>query len=149
MQKQISNNEAETLAIAKEFAQTLNGGEVILLSGDLGAGKSVFVRGVAQYFNIKKRMTSPTFVLYKVYDIENNKIERLVHVDAYRVEAEDLLMAGLNDYFHQPRTVVMVEWGEKLQDYFKEKKEKVTLVEINLPAQAGHSDIIKREINIK
>ncbi len=73
MKKYLSTSEKETMAVARRFAGTLRGGEVVLLEGDLGAGKTTFVRGLARAFGIKEPIRSPTFNLMKVYKI-NKKV---------------------------------------------------------------------------
>lgn len=132
MQKFTSKSEENTLEIAKDFAQTLDGGEVVLLEGSLGAGKSVFVRGVARALGIEKRITSPTFVLMKVYDVlDHATIKRLVHVDAYRVGLDDLEAIGLMEYLTDPVTVVFIEWGEKVKKWLLNNNNKINMVQIN------------------
>ena len=88
----VSNNEKETFKFATDFAKKMQKGAVLGIVGDLGAGKTVFAQGLAKGFNIEARVTSPTFVIMKVYDVKNNdKIKKLVHIDAYRVEGSDEL----------------------------------------------------------
>lgn len=130
MKTYLVKTEEETLRLAAEYAQKLTGGEVVLLNGNLGAGKSVFVRGVARALGVRNRITSPTFVLLKVYPIKNEKIKKLIHVDAYRVSPEDLLAVGLSEYLNNPDTVVMIEWGEKLTKVLKKQKIKIQTIDI-------------------
>jgi tRNA threonylcarbamoyladenosine biosynthesis protein TsaE len=118
MVKIITRSEKETFEFAKKYAQTLKGGEVIGLIGDLGAGKTVFVKGVAAGLGIKKTITSPTFVLMKVYPVRKHKtIKNLVHIDAYRLKGEvwDL---GLNEYLNN-ETAIIIEWPSKIRNYLK------------------------------
>lgn len=130
MKTYLVKTEEETLRLAAEYAQKLTGGEVVLLNGNLGTGKSVFVRGVARALGVRNRITSPTFVLLKVYPIKNEKIKKLIHVDAYRVSPEDLLAVGLSEYLNNPDTVVMIEWGEKLTKVLKKQKIKIQTIDI-------------------
>ncbi|MFA6534511.1 MAG: tRNA (adenosine(37)-N6)-threonylcarbamoyltransferase complex ATPase subunit type 1 TsaE [Patescibacteria group bacterium] len=125
-----TTSEKQTFNLGKKFAKELHGGEVILLSGDLGAGKTVFVKGLAAGLGVKKIITSPTFVLFKVYPIakeqENpsirgagkrtrEQVKYLVHADCYRLaKGGDILDAGLAEYCGRADTVVAVEWGERL-----------------------------------
>ncbi len=113
----ITTSEKQTLALAKKIAGKLKGGEIIGLSGDLGAGKTVFVRGLAQGLGIKSRITSPTFVLMKIYKIKGKtKIKNLVHIDAYRINSyRDITAIGVQEYFYRPDTVVVIEWAEKIK----------------------------------
>ena len=116
MQRFISNSVEETLDIAKEFARGLKGGEVILLEGVLGSGKTVFVKGVAEVLKIDDIITSPSFSVMNIYE---GKL-RLYHFDLYRIddllEIEELLM----DYLYLPESVVMIEWGYKAKDILKD-----------------------------
>lgn len=116
MEEVISNNIQETEKIAQEIAVSLKGGEILALSGDLGAGKTVFVKAVAKYLGIKDTITSPTFVLMKVYDLDYNNLNKLVHIDCYRLEGEeDLTDLGLEDYINN-NNIVVIEWADKINN---------------------------------
>jgi len=117
MKRILINSEEETTALAQHFASTLKGGEIVLMTGDLGAGKSFFVRALANSVGVKKRINSPTFVLMKVYNVEKQIFKKIVHVDAYRVETDDLLNVGLDEYLDDPEAVIFIEWGEKIEDF--------------------------------
>lgn len=107
----------ETEKIAQQVAKQLIGGETIALSGNLGAGKTVFVKFLAKALKIKDTITSPTFVLMKVYDVGYKKISKLVHVDCYRLDGqEDLRDIGLEEYISDQGTVVVIEWADKIQN---------------------------------
>ena len=130
--KKITKSEKETIKFGQSFVKKLKGGEVVLLLGDLGAGKTTFVKGAAKGFGIKKTVTSPTFVLMKVYEISKKQIERLVHIDTYRgMDKKDLEAIGAFEYFGQKGSVCFVEWGEGLEKYLKKKKIKVYIVKIS------------------
>ena len=119
MQKHVTNSEKETFNLAKKLAKEFKGGEVIGLEGNLGAGKTVFVKGLAAGLGIKEVVNSPTFVLMKVYNIENLKfkIVNLVHVDAYRInDSQELIGIGLEDYMGRKDTVTVIEWADKVKD---------------------------------
>ena len=81
-----SHSEEDTYAVAERIAATLNGGETILLSGDLGAGKTTFVKGLAEALGVEEEVTSPTFTLLNVYT--SGRLP-LYHADMYRAEDED------------------------------------------------------------
>ena len=137
--KMITNSTQETIAFGKKFAKTLKGGEVVLLIGDLGSGKTTFVKGVASELGVKNTITSPTFVLMKVYKIKNIKIKKnikvLVHIDAYRgLDLNDLENIGALEYFGEHDTICLVEWGGALEDYCRKKKiifKKISIKNIN------------------
>lgn len=92
---------------------------IFALSGELGAGKTVFVRGVAKGLGIEDNVTSPTFVLMKIYDIPEthaagHTYARLVHMDCYRLEgAEELEVLGWHAYAADPKNIIFLEWPEK------------------------------------
>ena len=106
-----SNSEAETRAIAARLASDLAPGDVLLLSGDLGAGKTAFVRGLAEGLGIDAdEVTSPTFTL--VHEYRGGRLP-LIHVDLYRLDRADLDEIGL-DQDLAARGVTAVEWAERL-----------------------------------
>ncbi len=120
-----THNETETLALARRIASTLKGGDVLLLQGDLGAGKTTFTRGLARALGIKTRIKSPTFTLMHVYRVTRYKLHvtHLVHCDAYRVNnAHALHDIGLMDYLGRPDTVVVIEWGEKIKPLLRGRR---------------------------
>jgi len=134
--KIITNSEKETFAFAKSLAPKARGGEVYALSGNLGAGKTVFVRGFAAGLGIKRNVNSPTFVLMKIYPVKKHKtIKHLCHIDAYRLKsARDLTAIGALDYFSKKDAVCFIEWPENVKkilpkttntikiQYFKDKR---------------------------
>jgi tRNA threonylcarbamoyladenosine biosynthesis protein TsaE len=106
-----SASEADTLAIAARLAGTLEPGAVLLLSGDLGAGKTAFVRGVAAGLGLESdAVTSPTFTL--VHEYRGGRLP-LIHVDLYRLDSADLDEIGLDGDL-AGRGVVAIEWPERL-----------------------------------
>ena len=106
-----SNSEAETRALASRLAADLQPGDVLLLSGDLGAGKTAFVRGLADGLGIDPgEVTSPTFTL--VHEYRGGRLP-LIHVDLYRLDRADLDEIGL-DQDLAAGGVTAVEWAERL-----------------------------------
>ncbi len=123
--KKVFKNEKETLAFAEKFSKTLHGGEVVALVGELGAGKTVFTRGLARGLGIKQKIKSPTFLLMKIYKvkIQNSKVKSLVHVDAYRLSgANELVDIGLLDWLDRPDTVTVIEWADKVSEILRGRK---------------------------
>lgn len=111
-------SEAETSALAQKITTQLKGGDILALSGDLGAGKTTFTKGLAQALGITKTITSPTFAIMNVYQLPTpkNGIKTLVHIDAYRLESPDeILTIGAEDYLGEPDTLCVIEWPEKIQ----------------------------------
>lgn len=120
----ITASEEETRAVAIEFAKTLNAGDVVLLNGDLGAGKTAFVKGVAAYFGLSG-VTSPTYAYLNVYD------DKIYHFDFYRLSSgEDALALGLTDYFNGDN-ICLIEWGENVKDVLPENCKIVNIEKIS------------------
>jgi tRNA threonylcarbamoyladenosine biosynthesis protein TsaE len=115
--KVITKSDKETISFAKKFVNKLKGGEVIGLIGELGAGKTVFTKGVAQGLGIKNTVNSPTFVLMKIYKVTNHKtVKQLCHIDAYRINNPvDLTVIGIEEYFNRPDTITVIEWADKIK----------------------------------
>lgn len=111
--KYISNSAESTEKIAAEFAQGLKGGEIITLDGDLGAGKTAFVRGVACGLGITDRVVSPTFTIVNEY--RHGSIP-LFHFDVYRISsADEMYDIGWDDYINSGG-IVVVEWAVNIED---------------------------------
>ncbi|HBT92449.1 MAG: hypothetical protein UV57_C0045G0008 [Parcubacteria group bacterium GW2011_GWD2_43_10] len=120
-QKFISKSAAQTKLLGIKLAKQLNGNEVIALVGNLGSGKTTFVKGLAKGLGVKDVITSPTFVLMKNYKAKHKTIKNFVHVDCYRIPGIELTAIGLGDFLNQADTVVAIEWAEKLPKKFKPK----------------------------
>jgi len=106
----VTNSPAETEAEGERLGGLLRQGDLLLLKGDLGAGKTTFVRGVARGAGSSAHVASPTFQLVRVYP---GRLQ-LAHVDLYRVEAGDQLAdLGLDELLDQG--AVVVEWGDRLE----------------------------------
>lgn len=123
----IANDETETEELANLLAQCVIGGTYICLTGNLGAGKTTFTRSFAERLGVKEQITSPTFVLQKIYEIPTgNSITNFVHYDAYRLHSfEELLDLGIED--HPLSSIIVIEWGEKYFSYLPNPKLQITL----------------------
>ena len=117
----ITKKKEETLALGAKIAKEFKGGEILKLQGNLGAGKTAFVKGLAKGLGIKKPVRSPTFNLMKVYTVKNNlKIKKMVHLDCYRIKNPlEIVEIGLLDYLQQPHTLTVIEWPEKIKTTLK------------------------------
>ncbi|MCI9605123.1 MAG: tRNA (adenosine(37)-N6)-threonylcarbamoyltransferase complex ATPase subunit type 1 TsaE [Oscillospiraceae bacterium] len=108
-----THSESETEAVGEALATTLSPGTVIAFTGDLGAGKTAFTRGLARGLGISERVTSPTFTIVNEY--EGGRLP-LFHFDMYRLESsEELFDIGWEDYLRRGG-VCAVEWSEKVAD---------------------------------
>ena len=109
-----SNNEAETEELGARLARTLSDGAVVAMYGDLGAGKTAFVRGMARGLGLRCRVSSPTFTIVNEYLGERE----LIHFDLYRLSgSEELFEIGWEDYLSRG-AICAVEWSEKVPDAF-------------------------------
>ena len=118
----ISISEKETFNIAKNLAKDFKGGEILLLSGDLGAGKTAFTKGIAKALNVKAIITSPTFTIMNEY--KSGKLE-LYHFDMYRIEdTNELKELGFEQYIGNKNGVCCIEWFEKVPELFISKQVK-------------------------
>jgi tRNA threonylcarbamoyladenosine biosynthesis protein TsaE len=102
---------------AERFVRSLSpradGATVVALSGDLGAGKTAFVKGVARALGVTEHVTSPTFVIMKIYPVQG-EFKRLVHIDAYRLKGEHhLKVLGWEELVRDPKNLIFVEWPEE------------------------------------
>ena len=108
MEKYISKSEADTIAFAKEFAKKLNKDDIIVLSGDLGSGKTKFTQGILEHFGLGDEISSPTFTIVNEY--KNDEIS-IFHFDVYRLNNEDdFYDIGGDEYFGNG--LCIIEWGE-------------------------------------
>ena len=119
--KYISNSLKETEKIARDFIRSLapkiSGATVIGLYGNLGAGKTTFAQVAAKVLRVEETVTSPTFVIEKIYELTGKKFAHLIHIDAYRLEkSEELLHLGWQDIISNPENLILVEWPERIAD---------------------------------
>jgi len=122
--EKISNSAMQTEDIAFEYAKTLKMGDVVILHGDLGAGKTAFTKGVAKFFGLDG-VTSPTYAYLNVYG------DILYHYDCYRLSCgEDAERLGLTDYFNGDN-ICIIEWAENIVDALPDKVKKVKIEKID------------------
>lgn len=107
-------------AYAADFVRTLNRGTqatVVALKGDLGAGKTTFVQGAAKALGVREQITSPTFVIEKIYPLTEQKFEQIVHIDAYRLKnAHELATLGWEEVLKNSSKLVFIEWPERVRE---------------------------------
>lgn len=108
----ISHNSIETMEFASRLASKLHIGDIVILSGELGSGKTKFTEGFLSYFNLDKEISSPTFTIVNEYKNEDISI---FHFDVYRLEDVDEFYAiGGDEYFNSG--ISIIEWGELIKD---------------------------------
>jgi tRNA threonylcarbamoyladenosine biosynthesis protein TsaE len=118
MKKIKTNSDQETFSLGQKIGQDCHGGETFALFGDLGAGKTKFLQGLAEGLGVKETVNSPTFNIMKIYKRPGGA-SFFCHVDAYRLSsAKDLTALGLGEYLASPETVTAVEWAEKVEEIF-------------------------------
>ena len=117
----LSKNLKETAEIASNFTAELcirapsAKATVIGLYGELGSGKTTFMKYLAESFGVKETIQSPTFVIMKSFDLTNEVFERLIHIDAYRIEKEEeMLNLGWKEIITDPKNLICVEWPERI-----------------------------------
>ena len=108
----ITNSEQETKNVARDIASKIDKNAVIVLSGELGAGKTKFTEGFLAYFGMQNEISSPTFTIVNEY---KNDDVAIYHFDVYRLSGIDEFYAiGGEDYFS--KGICIIEWGEKIED---------------------------------
>jgi len=126
--KKITKSEKETFKLGQKLARRLAGGEVIALIGDLGAGKSIFIKGLAKGLGIKQMITSPSFVIMKVYKVKSREIKYLCHIDAYRLtNGQELIDIGINDWLGGKGIVTVIEWADRVKKILPKKRIKIKI----------------------
>lgn len=89
---------------------------VFALLGDLGSGKTTFVQGFLRALGIRKKITSPTFVIFKRLKIKDLRFKNAYHVDCYRIQKpKDLSTLGLKEILANPQNIVLIEWAERIK----------------------------------
>ncbi len=151
-----SDSVSLTKKIAEKFAPVFlkeyffkNKTQAIIFKGNLGAGKTAFILGFLNYFGVKPKAASPTFVIMKKYrplknfKYKNQKIENIYHLDAYRLNSKkDLEVLGFEDILKNPQNMILIEWPEKIKgaelknkipikiDYGKKENERIIYLKI-------------------
>ena len=112
----ISKKEQDTINFAKDFASKLHKGDIVVLSGELGSGKTKFVQGVLEYFGLDNEISSPTFTIVNEYS--KNDIN-IYHFDVYRLsDIDEFYAMGGDEYFSNG--ICLIEWGEMIESILPE-----------------------------
>ena len=121
--EKISRSESETEKIAKEFSAFVREGMLIVLIGDLGAGKTFFTKKLLHYFNINTA-NSPTFAIVNEY----TGLIRFYHFDFYRInKAEELIDIGIEDYFSDSDAIILIEWGNLFPELLPKERYEIEI----------------------
>jgi len=127
----LSKSTKETAKVAAKFAKNLksngNSATLVGLYGELGSGKTTFMKYLAESFGIKDTIQSPTFVIEKIYDLtptpspcegegrRDRKFDKLIHIDAYRIEKEEeMLSLGWQEIISDPKNLICIEWPDRI-----------------------------------
>ena len=122
MNTYISQKEQDTINFAENFAKNLKVGDIIVLSGELGSGKTKFVQGVLKHFGLENEISSPTFTIVNEYNSEKINI---YHFDVYRLaDSDEFYAMGGDEYFSNG--ICLIEWGEMIEDILPKPYTKIT-----------------------
>ena len=136
----LSKSPEDTLAFAKNYAKDLKKDDVIVLTGDLGSGKTKFTEGILSYFGIENEISSPTFTIVNEYLANNFNI---YHFDAYRLNnSNDFYNIGGDEYFN--KGLCIIEWGEIIEDALPPHYIKISFE--RLPENESYREIIIENI---
>ena len=122
----VSNSAEETMNLGKSIADVAKNGSVFCLTGDLGAGKTTLVRGIARALNIKSVVQSPTFNIMKIYF---DGLKPLIHIDAYRL-ADVNTDIGLDEYIGYETGLTVIEWPDFIRDLIPESAATITITNL-------------------
>ena len=124
----ISTSVKGTKRIAKKIYSKFETGDVVLLSGDLGAGKSELVRGILTYAGVNKEITSPTFTLVNEYTTSKN---HFYHFDMYRIDDdEEVINIDFSELIDTPDAIKFIEWPTKVERFLPSSYKKITIVKL-------------------
>ena len=122
MNKFISKSEQDTINFAENFANQLHKKDIIVLSGDLGSGKTKFVQGILKHFGLENEISSPTFTIVNEY---NTSTCPIYHFDVYRLaDIDEFYAIGGEEYFENG--ICLIEWGEIIKDALPSNYIKIT-----------------------
>lgn len=115
----------------EQLERTLRPGMIVALSGPLGAGKTTFVQALAKHLGSEVSPRSPTFSLLRTYPLKKTPFERLLHVDAYRIEQEeDLRILNLEEELEERGTIAAIEWPEQIPGWIDERTDSIVRLTI-------------------
>lgn len=120
-QKYTSNSEEETIELGRKFSKELRGGDIVAFYGDLGSGKTEFIKGICEKFEIQDLVTSPTFTIVNNYKCSNGTM--IYHLDLYRLKEKDEFdEIGFYELLDDENAIKLIEWAEKGQALMPENR---------------------------
>jgi tRNA threonylcarbamoyladenosine biosynthesis protein TsaE len=123
-----TNSEEETIVAGEDFAKRLLPGDTVALFGDLGSGKTEFVKGICNFFKVDDIVTSPTFSIMNQYKSHKSDLDMSIyHIDLYRIKKEELREIGLQECVQTNKAIKLVEWAEKAEGIIPSEAYKVTI----------------------
>lgn len=123
----------QIIADATNRAST-NHATIVAFSGDLGAGKTTMIKEIAKSLGVQQDLASPTFVIYKIYNLDHNlsPFKKLIHGDTYRLESSsEIMQLGWEQLITDPENLILIEWPEKIADVIPDWAGRVTLHHVN------------------
>jgi tRNA threonylcarbamoyladenosine biosynthesis protein TsaE len=100
--------------------------KILALEGDFGGGKTTFLKGFAKGLGIKEKILSPTFILFRKFQIPNSKFQNFYHIDCYRIEKpREILSLGFREIIKDPKNIVAIEWADKIKKILPRKVLKI------------------------
>jgi tRNA threonylcarbamoyladenosine biosynthesis protein TsaE len=145
----LTTDQTATEKVAASLGEQLKGGEVIELIGDVGAGKTTFVRGLARGSGSVDRVSSPTFTVSQLYRSPRVTIH---HYDFYRLDDIAIMREELSEVLEDPQAMVVLEWADSLQDVLPDERVTINLkakgetereIQCNIPASYNYLEIIE------
>lgn len=127
MNTYLTKSEQDTIDFAEDFSKNLKVGDIVVLTGELGSGKTKFVQGVLKHFGLENEISSPTFTIVNEYNANNVNI---YHFDVYRLaDVDEFYAMGGEEYFSNG--ICLIEWGEMIEDILPRPYTKITFSKNN------------------
>jgi len=132
MRKVLTKSEKETENLGKKIGKRIlrekigKSSKVLALEGDLGGGKTVFLKGLAKGLGIKEKVLSPTFIILRKFQIASTKFKNFYHIDCYRIEKpKEILDLGFKEILNNPKNIVAIEWANKIKKILPKRTLKI------------------------
>lgn len=118
-----TNSAKETNTLAKKFASRIKKREVVGFTGDLGTGKTTFIKALLKELGVNGKIVSPTFVIAKSFSLTKNKsITKIHHIDAYRIDCKkDIIGTGIEDILKDKTAISVIEWAENIKEILPQR----------------------------